>query len=40
VRDWLEAQPWNKTAPGPHLPEDVIAKTQVLYRECLERLTA
>ena len=40
VRDWLEAQPWNKTAPGPRLPEDVIAKTQALYRECLERLTA
>jgi len=40
VRDWLEAQPWNKTAPGPRLPDDVIAKTQALYRECLERLTA
>ena len=40
VRDWLEAQPWNKTAPGPRLPDDVIARTQALYRECLERLTA
>ena len=27
-------------APAPSLPEDVIAKTQALYRECLERLTA
>ena len=24
VRDWLETQPWDKTAPGPALPEDVI----------------
>jgi phosphoribosylaminoimidazole-succinocarboxamide synthase len=40
VRDWLEAQPWDKTAPGPHLPDDVVAKTQALYAECLERLTA
>lgn len=40
VRDWLEAQPWNKTAPGPRLPDEVVAKTQALYAECLERLTA
>jgi phosphoribosylaminoimidazole-succinocarboxamide synthase len=40
VRDWLESQPWNKTSPGPTLPEDVIRKTQALYSECLQRLTA
>ena len=40
VRDWLESQPWNKTAPGPALPKDVIDKTQSLYSECLQRLTA
>ena len=40
VRDWLESQPWNKTAPGPTLPADVVQKTQALYAECLERLTA
>lgn len=40
VRDWLEAQPWNKSSPGPVLPPAVIAQTQSLYRECLERLTA
>jgi phosphoribosylaminoimidazole-succinocarboxamide synthase len=40
VRDWLESQPWNKTAPGPILPQEVIAKTQSLYLECLQRLTA
>ncbi len=40
VRDWLETQPWNKTAPGPTLPDDVVRKTQALYAECLERLTS
>jgi phosphoribosylaminoimidazole-succinocarboxamide synthase len=40
VRDWLEAQPWNKTAPGPTLPAEVVQKTQALYAECLERLTS
>jgi len=40
VRDWLESQPWNKTAPGPMLPQEVIIKTQSLYSECLRRLTA
>ena len=40
VRDWLEKQPWDKTPPGPVLPPDVVARTQSLYRECLERLTA
>ena len=40
VRDWLETQPWNKTAPGPTLPADVVQKTQALYAECLERLTS
>ena len=40
VRDWLETQPWDKTAPGPTLPGDVVHKTQPLYAECLERLTA
>ncbi|CAN7492358.1 phosphoribosylaminoimidazolesuccinocarboxamide synthase [Trinickia sp. LjRoot230] len=39
VRDWLETQPWNKTAPAPQLPADVIAKTSGKYREALERLT-
>ncbi len=39
VRDWLESQPWNKTSPGPILPQEIIAKTQALYAECLERLT-
>ena len=40
VRDWLEAQPWDKQPPGPRLPDDIVARTQALYAECLARLTA
>ena len=45
VRDWLEqasvnGAPWNKKAPAPALPADVIAKTSAKYREALTRLTA
>jgi len=39
VRDWLETQPWNKKAPAPALPPDVLAKTTEKYREALRRLT-
>jgi phosphoribosylaminoimidazole-succinocarboxamide synthase len=39
VRDWLESQPWNKKAPAPALPPEVIAATAGKYREALERLT-
>jgi phosphoribosylaminoimidazole-succinocarboxamide synthase len=40
VRDYLEAlKDWNKTAPAPALPADVITKTGAKYREALERLT-
>ncbi len=38
VRDWLEAQPWNKKAPAPHLPPDVLAKTSEKYQEALRLL--
>ena len=40
VRDWLEKQPWNKKAPAPRLPADIIAKTAEKYREALRLLTA
>ncbi len=40
VRDWLEAQPWDKRPPGPRLPDEVVTRTQALYAECLTRLTA
>ena len=39
VRDYLETLPWDKRAPGPRLPADVIAKTTANYREALARLT-
>jgi phosphoribosylaminoimidazole-succinocarboxamide synthase len=40
VRDWLETQPWDKTAPAPRLPAEVLEKTAAKYREALTRLTA
>ena len=44
VRDWLEqvrldGRPWNKQAPAPALPAEVIQKTVAKYREALTRLT-
>ena len=40
VRDWLETLPdWNKTAPGPDLPDDIVMKTRGRYVEAYERLT-
>ncbi len=39
VRDWLETQPWDKTAPGPELPDDVVAGTRARYVEAYERIT-
>jgi len=39
VRDYLETLDWNKKAPGPKLPPDVIARTSDKYREALVRLT-
>lgn len=40
VRDYLETlSDWNKTAPAPALPDDVIEKTGAKYREALQRLT-
>jgi phosphoribosylaminoimidazole-succinocarboxamide synthase len=39
VRDWLDAQKWNRTPPAPELPPDVIAKTTEKYREAEAWLT-
>jgi len=39
VRDYLETLDWNKKAPGPSLPEDIIRKTSAKYLEALRRLT-
>ena len=40
VRDYLETLDWNKKAPGPVLPDEIIAKTSEKYAEALRRLTA
>jgi phosphoribosylaminoimidazole-succinocarboxamide synthase len=39
VRDYLETLAWDKTPPGPRLPDDVVAKTSAKYLEAYERLT-
>ncbi|AKX44429.1 phosphoribosylaminoimidazole-succinocarboxamide synthase [Thiopseudomonas alkaliphila] len=38
VRDWLEASGWNKQAPAPIIPQEVITKTAEKYREAALRL--
>jgi phosphoribosylaminoimidazole-succinocarboxamide synthase len=40
VRDYLETLDWNKKAPGPKLPPEIVTKTSEKYREALQRLTA
>ncbi|HEU0225262.1 MAG TPA: phosphoribosylaminoimidazolesuccinocarboxamide synthase [Steroidobacteraceae bacterium] len=40
VRDYLETLDWDKRAPGPRLPAEVIAKTAEKYGEAERRLTA
>jgi phosphoribosylaminoimidazole-succinocarboxamide synthase len=39
VRDYLETLDWNKAAPGPRLPPEVIRSTSEKYHEALARLT-
>jgi phosphoribosylaminoimidazole-succinocarboxamide synthase len=39
VRDYLETLDWDKTPPGPELPEEIIQKTSQKYVEVLRRLT-
>ncbi|MFB3897425.1 MAG: phosphoribosylaminoimidazolesuccinocarboxamide synthase [bacterium] len=38
VRDYLETLDWDKTPPGPVLPEEVVNKTSQKYREAYQRL--
>jgi len=40
VRDYLETLDWDKTPPGPMLPDEIIRKTSQKYLEALRRLTA
>jgi phosphoribosylaminoimidazole-succinocarboxamide synthase len=39
VRDYLETLDWDKTPPGPKLPDDVVARTSAKYLDAYERLT-
>jgi phosphoribosylaminoimidazole-succinocarboxamide synthase len=39
VRDYCESLGWDKTAPGPQLPDEVVAGTRARYVEGFERLT-
>ncbi len=39
VRDYLETLDWDKRAPGPRLPPEILEKTAAKYREAQERLT-
>ena len=40
VRDYLETLDWDKTPPGPTLPDEIIEKTAAKYKEAEDRLTA
>ncbi len=39
VRDWCLSTGWDRTAPGPELPPDVVAATRTRYVDAFERLT-
>jgi phosphoribosylaminoimidazole-succinocarboxamide synthase len=39
VRDYLETLDWDKTPPGPRLPQEIIEKTSAKYVEAFERIT-
>ena len=39
VRDWSLSSGWDKTAPGPEIPADVVERTRARYIEVYERLT-
>ena len=39
VRDYCEQTGWDKTDPGPDLPDEVVARTRAKYVEAFERLT-
>ena len=39
LRDWLDDQPWDKTAPGPAIPEVIVEGTRERYVAAYERIT-
>jgi phosphoribosylaminoimidazole-succinocarboxamide synthase len=38
LRDWLEAQPWDKQPPPPALPDEIVAATSTLYIDAYQRV--
>ena len=40
IRDYLETLDWDKTPPGPRLPQEIIERTQQRYLEAVEKLTS
>ncbi|MFA5093503.1 MAG: phosphoribosylaminoimidazolesuccinocarboxamide synthase [Candidatus Omnitrophota bacterium] len=40
VRDYLETLDWNKTPPGPNLPDEIIDKTREKYLDAYQKLTS
>jgi phosphoribosylaminoimidazole-succinocarboxamide synthase len=39
VRDWLDTQPWGRTAPGPELPFAIVSGTRARYVQAFERIS-
>jgi len=39
LRNWLDTLDWDRTPPGPRLPDDIVVKTRAKYVEAYERLT-
>ncbi len=39
VRDWLSESGWDKTPPGPELPQELVSRTSNTYKEIYKRLT-
>lgn len=40
VRNWLETQDWDKTPPGPEIPQDIVGRTRERYQDVFDRLTS
>jgi phosphoribosylaminoimidazole-succinocarboxamide synthase len=40
LRDWAAGTGWDKTAPGPAIPDDVVEATRARYIEAFQRITA
>jgi phosphoribosylaminoimidazole-succinocarboxamide synthase len=39
VREWLDTTDWDKTAPAPDLPDEIVDGTRTRYVEAYERIT-